>query len=190
MINAPYRTLANASATALGNIGPFIGELKKEGYVRSYHKDMLFIENKEQLRNKWIELFSSVLRPKLKIGTFRFMGTEGVAEGWKNVPAIHFLWGGEAAGALMTDYLRPQKLTIYTTYPKMQLMKELKLVPDEAGQVELMEAFWKEDELDHPAKTLRTVPPLLAYAELATSLDSRNRETAEKIKDLYLKDDR
>ena len=148
------------------------------------------MENKEQLQNKWVELFSSVLRPKLKLGRFRFMGTEGVIDNWKNIPATHFLWGGEAAGALMTDYLMPQKLTMYTSYPKMQLMKEVKLVPDEGGPIEMIEIFWQEDKLDHSGKNLRTVPPLLAYAELATSLDSRNRETAERIKELYLNDDR
>ena len=190
MINASYRTLAKASGVALGYIGSFIEELKKEGYVKSYQNDVLIIENKDQLRNKWIELFSSVLRPKLKLGMFRFMGKEVGIDYWKSVPTIHFIWGGEAAGALMTDYLRPEKLTMYTSYPKMQLMKELRLVPDEGGQVELMEAFWKEDELNHPGKSLRTIPPLLAYAELATSLDSRNRETADKIRNLYLQNDR
>jgi hypothetical protein len=190
MINAPYRILAKASGAALGYIGPFIEELKKEGYVKSYEDDILFIENKDQLRNKWVELFSSLLRPKLKRGMFRFMGTEGVTDNWKNVPATHFQWGGEAAGALMTHYLRPEKLTMYTSHPKMQIMKELRLVPDEGGNVELMEAFWKDDELKHAGKNLGTVPPLLAYAELATSLDSRNRETADKIKDLYLENDR
>lgn len=190
MINAPYRTLAKASGTALGNIGPFIEELKKEGYVKSYQDDILFIENRDQLRNKWVELFSSVLRPKLKMGSFRFMGTDGVIDNWKNVPTTHFLWGGEAAGALMTDYLRPEKLTMYTSYPKTQLMKELRLVPGEGGPIEMMEVFWQEDELKHSGKNLGTVPPLLAYAELATSLDSRNRETADKIKDLYIENDR
>ena len=190
MINAPYRTLAKKSGIALGNIGAFIEELKKEGYVKSYQNGSMYMENKEQLQNKWVELFSSVLRPKLKLGRFRFMGTEGVTDNWKNIPATHFLWGGEAAGALMTDYLKPEKLTMYTSYPKMQLMKEVKLVPDEGGPIEMIEIFWQEDKLDHSGKNLRTVPPLLAYAELATSLDSRNRETAERIKELYLNDDR
>lgn len=190
MINAPYRTLAKASGTALGYIGSFIDELKKEGYVKSNQKDILFIENRDQLLNKWVELYSSVLRPKLKLGNFRFMGIEGVTDYWKNVPTTHILWGGEAAGALMTNYLRPEKLTMYSSFPKIQLMKELKLVPEESGQIELMEAFWNEDEIKLSGKKLGTVPPLLAYADLATSLDSRNRETAEKIKNLYLKDER
>jgi hypothetical protein len=184
ILNMPYRTLAKVSRIALGNIGSFIEELKKEEYVKSNKDGIYFIENKEQLQKKWVELFASVLRPKLKLGTFRILGLERAIDEWKNIPATHFLWGGEAAGALLTNYLRPGKLTMYTSYPKMQLMKELKLVPDESGNVELVEVFWNEEEVKHSGEALKTVPPLLAYAELATSLDSRNRETAEKIKDL------
>lgn len=189
IINAPYRTLAKASGIALGNIGPYIQELKKEGYVKSYQNDILIIENKDQLQKKWVELFVSVLRPKLKYGTFRFVGTDSIS-GWENIPAKHFLWGGEPAGALLTNYLKPEKLTLYTTHSKPQLMKDLKLVPTEGGPIELMEAFWSEDEMKNTGITPITVPPLLAYAELATSLDSRNKETAEKIKEIYLRNDR
>ncbi|MBZ5857535.1 type IV toxin-antitoxin system AbiEi family antitoxin [Flavihumibacter profundi] len=190
MINATYRSLAKTSGIALGNIGPLIEELKNGGYVKTDKNGNLFLENTSQLQKKWVEMFASVLRPKLKLGTFRFLGAEGVKTDWKNDPALHFLWGGEAAGALLTNNLRPEKFAIYSSYPKIQLMKELKLIPDEHGSLELMEMFWDEEELKHAGKDLNTVPPLLAYAELATSLDSRNRETAEKIKVRYLENDR
>jgi hypothetical protein len=69
--------------------------------------------------------------------------------------------------------------------PKTDIMRELRLVPDPQGKVELMDLFWNEPYFknrDHQT----VVPPLLAYAELITSLDSRNRETAERIKQKYL----
>jgi hypothetical protein len=185
MINESYRTLAKATKVALGNIGPFLDELKKEGYVNEYNQGQLFFENQQQLQRKWVELFASVLRPKLRLGNFRFLD-EGRYSDWSRIPAHHFFWGGEAAGALLTDYLRPERFTLYTSYPKTDLMKELKMVPDENGRIELMEIFWNEYEVESSLPPSRTVPPLLAYAELATSLDSRNRETAERIKENYL----
>jgi hypothetical protein len=186
LLNQPYRVIAAATNIALGNIGTFIEELKQEGFVKEgikNKKKILFIENKEQLQNKWVELFNAVLKPKLKLGRFRFLNNND----WKNrknLPATNICWGGEAAGELLTDFLQPEILTIYTRETKTTIMKNLRLVPDPEGKVELMELFWDTHLFENNKH--KTVPPLLAYAELITSLDSRNRETAERIKQKYL----
>jgi hypothetical protein len=60
------------------------------------------------------------------------------------------------------------------------------LVPDKNGNVEMMQIFWETPEIDFINGKAKTIPPLLAYADLITSLDSRNRETAERIKQKYL----
>ena len=187
MLNSSQRTLAKASGIALGNIGSFIDELKNEGYLTTNTSGALHIENKTQLQNKWVELFTAILRPKLKLGTFRSF--DDIYINWKHAPQKDFLWGGEPAGDLLTGYLKPEKITLYTRKSKIEIMKELRLVPDSDGAVELMEIFWNENELRHQGKNQNTVPPLLAYAELATSLDSRNRETAERIKKEYLENE-
>lgn len=189
LINAPYRTIAKASGIALGNIGSLIDELKKEGYAKADANGQLHIDQLQQLENKWVELFAAVLLPKLRKGRFRFAGVEGIKADWKKIPANQFLWGGESAGAILTRYLQPEKLTLYSTHSRMDLMKALKLVPDDKGPVELLEQFWDDEDLVYPGKESRTVPPLLAYAELATSMDSRNRETAERIRNLSLHHD-
>lgn len=187
MLNSSHRTLAKASGIALGNIGSFFDELKKEGYITTYTSGALRIENKTQLQNKWVELFTSILRPKLKLGTFRSF--DNIYSNWKYEPQKDFLWGGEPAGDLLTGYLNPEKITLYTKKSKIEMMKELRLIPDVDGAIEVMEIFWNEQELRHQGKNQHTVPPLLAYAELATSLDSRNREIAERIKKEYLENE-
>jgi len=187
MLNTSYRVLAGAADIALGNIGPLIEELKEEGYAKSGADGKLFIENKPLLQKKWVELFVSVMRPKLKLGNFRFMD-EASMDHWKTLPHQNFLWGGEAAGALLTNHLKPQELTLYTSHSKVQLMKDLKMVPAKDGPVELMEIFWNEESFEAQERVKATVPPLVAYAELAASMDSRNRETAERIKEKYLED--
>lgn len=191
LLNAPYRTMAEIATVALGNIGPFIQELKDEGFVKEGMKNgkpLMVFENKEMLRNKWIELFNAVLKPKLKQGRFRFINKADL-ENWKEAPATFprkFYWGGEPAAALLTEYLQPEVFTIYTKMPKIEIMKQLRLVPDKNGNVEIMDIFWNPQMFDFLNKNTNTVPPLLAYAELITSLDSRNRETAERIKQKYL----
>jgi len=187
LLNTNYRQIARETKVALGNIGPFIEELKQEGFLKEGTKNnnlYLFIENKEQLQRKWIELFNAVLKPKLKQGRFRFMDNN-ILQNWKAIPNNHFYWGGEPAGALLTGFLRPEIFTIYTKENKMEIMKELSLVPDKNGNVEIMNIFWETPMLDFLNGENKIVPPLLAYAELITSLDSRNRETAERIKGKY-----
>jgi hypothetical protein len=188
LLNAPYRQIAKATQVALGNIGPFMEELKQEGFLKEGMKNalpLLFIEHKEILQNKWIELFNTVLRPKLKEGKFRFADANKQRQ-WQDIPANNFYWGGEPAGAILTRFLEPEMLTAYTKLPAVELMKELRLVPDKNGNVEIMHIFWETPMMDFLDGKTKTVPPLLAYAELVTSLDSRNRETAERIKQQYL----
>lgn len=186
LINEPYRSLARISKVALGNIGPFIDELKSEGYLKRGNHGQFLFENTEQLRRKWIELFPTVLRPKIKMGSFRFMDKD-MNRNWKDIPNTFFRWGGEPAGALLTNYLNPEKFTMYTSFTKLVLMKQLKLIPDENGNVELLETFWNENDFSvySPSNRQDVVSPFLAYAELVISFDSRNRETAERIKEMY-----
>ncbi len=191
LLNTTYRQIALETKVALGNIGPFIEELKQEGYLKEGVENghsMLFLENKEQLQHKWIELFYAVLKPKLKQGKFRFLNKTD-AQNWQlvttGIPA-NFFWGGEPAGAILTGFLQPEKFTIYTKENKTTIMKHLELVPDKDGNVELMNIFWATQEPGDLNTSTKIVPPLLAYAELITSLDSRNRETAALIKQKHL----
>lgn len=68
-------------------------------------------------------------------------------------------------------------------------MSALKLIPSDAqGEIEVLKYFWNKN---HPifASTIQlseAVPPILAYAELVTSNDSRNIDTAQRIFDEYI----
>ncbi|MDN3548826.1 type IV toxin-antitoxin system AbiEi family antitoxin [Mucilaginibacter aquaedulcis] len=183
LLNHSYRQIAEEADIALGNVGGLLEELKKEGYVLDGGKNKgLFIGYKERLINRWAEAYMATLRPKLLAGNFRFIVKDQVNH-WDQLETNQFKWGGENAGALLTDFLRPEKFTIYTREPKAVLMKKLHLIPDLNGNIEILEQFWKDNG---PGIHIPTVPALLAYAELITSFDSRNQETAERIKMKYL----
>jgi hypothetical protein len=185
LLNCPYRTIADEAGIALGNVGGLLEELKKEGYLLEGGKDQgLFIEHKERLINRWAEAFRTTLRPKLLMGTFKFTDKNTLNQ-WKNIDTNLFKWGGENAGALLTGFLQPEKFTIYTRETKTVLMKKLHLVPDHNGPVELLEQFWQTKDTGANEND-QTAPAILAYAELITSFDSRNQETAERIKTKYL----
>jgi len=92
-------------------------------------------------------------------------------------------WGGEVAAAKLTEYLKPQLVTIYAkkTPGKLLLMHRLRKEPD--GNVEVLNTFWNFDHrwtnLDEKHRDL--VHPILIYADLLATGDARNIETAEII---------
>ncbi len=78
--------------------------------------------------------------------------------------------GGEPAANKLTGYLHPGTFTIYTDQ-NWQSIKEIELVSDENGIVELLEMFWEK-------QSYNGVPPVLIYAYLMSSGSDRNIETA------------
>lgn len=182
LLNAPYRQIANYAGIALGNVGPLLAELKNEGYlIPGNNRELL--SNDDMLLDKWVELYPMILRPKLRIGRFR---NQNKADGWETINGKNILWGGENAGAILTNFLTPENFTIYTKENKNVFMKQQRLIPDFSGKLEVFQQFWS-DELQNAQVNQQVVPPLIAFAELATDKDSRNRETAERIKEKYLK---
>ncbi|MEI6436797.1 MAG: type IV toxin-antitoxin system AbiEi family antitoxin, partial [Bacteroidota bacterium] len=55
-----------------------------------------------------------------------------------------------------------------------QTFKEIDLIPDENGNVELLDIFWDSE-------SYQGLPPLLIYADLMSSGSDRNVETAKMI---------
>lgn len=188
LLNSSYRNIAYTAGVALGNIGSFIFELKREGYVitgvRNKQRTLL-LDNRTMLIDKWADMYRNILRPKQMIGRFRFNKKEE-RENWHSQVGsdIGIYWGAETAGAILTEYLSPEVYTIYSNEDRFELMRKLKIVPDQSGEVELLRPFWNEEVFSTDGDT---VPPLLAYAELISSFDSRNRETAMRIKEKYVK---
>jgi len=181
LINEPYRFIAQQSKLGLGTIGTLLKELEKEKYFSRYNQNYNF-ENREALLNRWTETYFAILRPKLMQGKFRFASPKD-RDNWKNVQLDQVFWGGEPAGALLTKFLHPENFTVYSDMPKTEVMKQLHIVPSPDGEVELLKTFWNTENTE--TKFPQTVPPLLAYAELNASMDSRNREIANRIKKLY-----
>ncbi|MDR6560797.1 MULTISPECIES: type IV toxin-antitoxin system AbiEi family antitoxin [unclassified Arcicella] len=182
-INRPYREIANITEVSLGNINYVITGLKEMGYLIKLSKDQYKLTNKKDFLDKWITNYEERLKPSLKIGSFRFL-KENDFNNWRNIGLQQntTLWGGEPAGDILTNYLNPAELTIYTDESRSDLMKKYRLLPDPNGKVHAYKKFWKST---HDGLT---VPPILVYADLINQHDRRCNETAEKIKEKYLYD--
>ncbi|OXH90692.1 hypothetical protein CA831_09400, partial [Burkholderia multivorans] len=96
--------------------------------------------------------------------------------------------GGEPAADLLTHDLKPAAITVYTHGPvSNRLLLDARLRADERGDVEILQAFWPPSAaLDWRDPALPLAPPLLIYADLVSTGDSRNLAAAEQIHDRYL----
>jgi hypothetical protein len=84
----------------------------------------------------------------------------------------------EAAAAWLTEYLKPQKITIYANQPISRFLMRNKIKKDPDGNIEILRVFWNFEVDWHKKKV---VPPLLIYADLLATGDARNIETARMI---------
>lgn len=183
LTGATYRKLSEVAGIALGSISPLLEEMQQEGWrdEQEWTRGQPFHLLRERLAMRWAEIFPVVLQPRLKIGTFRFLSASG---DWPKQLPEGTQWGGEPAGELYTQQLVPETFTLYTDQPASELVKKLRIVPDENGNIKVYRKFWR----DSPMLTIvpGAVPPLLAYADLRNSNDSRAWEIAEKIRKDYV----
>lgn len=182
--NETYRTIAAKTGVALGMVDWVMKDLQVLGVLfetGSGRNRQLRLLQKEQLLERWVTAYAEQLRPKLVLG--RYQG----AEGWWQQAVLNpdeALWGGEVAAAKLTDYLKPQMITIYVDRdnPTAVLLTN-RLKKDPQGEVELVARFWQPEAI---APRGDMVHPLLVYADLMATGNQRNIETARMIYDQHL----
>ena len=186
--NAPFREIAQKANVALGTVGWIIYDLRRLDYLIETKLKIRKLIRKEDLLNRWVTAYPEQLRPKMMIGFYRVDNLGW----WKNAEIENFnvFWGGEVAAAWLTEYLKPQKITIYANQPINRFLMKNKIKKDPNGDIEILRVFWnfETDELDK-----NIVPPLLIYADLLATGDARNIETArmiyEKELNRYIRED-
>lgn len=182
-INLTYRELEDITDFSLGNISNVIKGLKELGFLIKLNKNEFKLTNKQELIEKWITAYHETLKPSLQIGTFRFLKTEDFVD-WEKIELKKgkTFWGAEPAADLLTNYLHPAELTLYTVETRNELIQNYRLIPVDNGNIKVYQKFWHHHETGN-----NTVPPLLIYADLMNSNDRRCTETAQKIYDEYLR---
>lgn len=190
-INKPYRAIAEAADTALGNVNNVITGLEQLGFLLRKTKDELILNNKKELLDKWIIAYTEKLKPTLHVGNFRFMSMNAGKQ-WKDfdLNTQETVWGEEPGGDILTNYLRPEMLTLYTTEARNDLMKHFKIVPDELGEIKVYRKFWKHvipiKKTLPNLKAEKAAPPILVYADLMNTNDKRCIETARIVYERYI----
>jgi hypothetical protein len=182
-INLPIRSWAAWLDIGYTNFHYVNQGLKDLKYLIAKDANTMVLDNKKDLLERWVHHFEEKLKPSLLIGRFRFLDRADYSK-WDKLQFkdTKTEWGGEPAGALLTGNLEPQTFTIYTAETKSDLITNYKIVPDEQGDIYVYENFFWHYPLIHR----HTVHPILAYADLMITGESRNIKTAKAIYEQYI----
>jgi len=174
--NAPFREIAKKAKVALGTVGWTIYDLRRLDYLIETKFKKRKLIRKEDLLNRWVTAYPEQLRQKMLIGLYR----TDTLDWWKHADIKDFdvFWGGETAAAWLTQYLKPQRITIYANQPISRFLFKNKIRKDPNGDIEILRVFWG---FEATWRDKKVVPPLLIYADLLATGDARNIETARII---------
>jgi hypothetical protein len=179
LVNATYREIADAAGVALGTVVGVMKDLTRKNYLIELADRGRTLVQKQELADKWANAYVTKYRAKRLRG--RYTATRELF--WKDtdIRDLGAYWGGEVAANKLTNYLKPEVITIYMRQPVDDLVRKLRLRKDDKGAVELREQFWNFTAEDEDTAT---VHPLLVYADLLAIGDTRTLEAAELINDI------
>lgn len=181
LLNAPYREIAAAAEVALGTVGWVFFALQNRGHLLiDKRKGRQFVDVRRVIE-EWVINYPVKLKPRL--GARRFHAP--TADWWKNIRLEKYAarFGGEVAGDILTKHRNPGEALIYLPGDPDRLIIDNHLTADPKGEVEILGQFWHFDlENDND----RTVPPLLVYADLMATQDTRNHEVAKLVYERYI----
>ena len=172
-----YRELAEKTGIALGSVSNIFKELEESHYLLKTRNKRV-IKNQDEVIERWVIAYNELLKPRSFRKKMRALGNEFNTSKIINNNNIKLYFGGEPGGQLLTEHLKPKDYIIYTDEETSKVAKGLKLVPDDAGNIELYSKFWT-DSLH--LKNKYTAPPLVVYADLLGTGNNRNIETAKII---------
>lgn len=174
-ISKPYRKIHEDTDLSLGSIKNVIEDLK-EKKMMAISNGSRFLLNRGGIIDQWVDAYVRVLKPKLFIGRMTFINADARRNWQSTIMPKGVSWGGESGAFLIDGYLNPEKFSIYTNGTIRDMIKSRQIVPSPNGEIEVFSKFWNDDVTDS------VVSPILVYADLMGSGDSRCLEAAERIK--------
>src|SRR6185437_14219534 len=141
-LTLPYREIAERANVSLGSVGSVMRELTDLDFVFEAENKRV-LKNTSQLLDRWVTAYHDVLRPRLVIKRLRFTQTEQLYD-WDTSLRVQdsdytLLWGGEPGASLLTNHLTPEKFTLYTDGHWQEVMRTLRLLPAENGDIEVLD---------------------------------------------------
>jgi hypothetical protein len=184
LIIRPTRELAAQLGVANGTVGRVIDDLTHLGFITTTGRRARRLHDLKGLLERWVMMYPAQLRPTL----LRRRLAAAAHDWWKteDFDPRHVILSGEPAADRLTQYLKPERITLYVRgepRPLNEIIARHRLRTDPAGNIEVLEAFWPADiPTDQPG----LAPTPLIYADLLATGDARCIETAKRVYDDYL----
>ena len=175
-LHSSYRELSEKTNVSLGSVSNIIKELEENDFILITQNNRI-LKNKDTLIERWVTSYNEVLKPRVLRKKFR-LTNDNLNFSLSENNQLGFVWGGESAANIMTNYLKSSHHTIYYDGDMSILLNTLKLIPDTNGNIEVYSSFWTDDL---KLKYGNTAPPLVVYADLMGTNNSRNIEAAKMI---------
>lgn len=172
-----YRELSEYAQVSIGSISHIFNELEENNYLLRT-KSKRTLKNIESLIEQWTIHYSNILKPRFFRRSFKTNLIKREFENLLNSADLNFDLGGEYAAEKISNHLMSNNFTLYSNEETVRIVKALKLIPSEEGNINLYAKFWSEQL---SLKYNGLVPPLVIYAELMNSGLERNIEAANII---------
>lgn len=185
LVDAPYRAIAAAARVALSTVNLAIDDFLARQLLVQDAEGRRRFGDWERVVDEWASLYPIKLKPKLASRRF----STDQADWWQSIDISQFgaVFSGEVAAAKLTQHLRPQRVTLYadSTLPKA-LILAARLRADPAGDIEIVQSFWPTPAAQPAGMPPDVAHPMLVYADLLDSRESRNLALARTIREDYL----
>ncbi|WP_111517162.1 type IV toxin-antitoxin system AbiEi family antitoxin [Cupriavidus phytorum] len=185
LLNAPYRSIANAAGVALSTVNLALDDLLQRGLAGVGDDGKRRFSDWARVVDEWATLYPLRLRPKL--ASKRFTATR--PEWWQRIDLQRYdaVLGGEAAAEKLAHNLRAERITLYAgSATPRELILDARLKADPAGEVEIVHRFWPAGLTSATVVAPSVAHPVLVYADLLDTGESRNVEAARQIRSKYL----
>lgn len=186
LLNKPYREMAKVCDISLGGIGGILEGLSGSGFIQKSRKGTALITNQIKLLDRWAITYAEKIRPKLLIRIAGVDAIEKLAEA--KLADIEGAFGGEiAAHHYIGNFLRPAEATIYIPESNLNELYKQRLIRGYSieemarlNKVEIYKPFLPNMPFAKQA-WLGIANPVVVYADLMATGDSRNYEAAQEI---------
>lgn len=184
---ASTRTLSEALGISLGSVSAAIRDLEQRGHLmRRGRGQGIYIRSWARLLDEWLLEFPLRLQPHLAQRRFRIPDTDW----WQSVDPQTYggQWGGEVGAVHYGAPLQPERISLYLA-PRTagiglaRLVREQRLRADPDGILEVITGFWDPVALQLAGAW---VPLPLVMADLQASLDPRNLDVMQPLKEAWI----
>lgn len=171
LVNAPFRTIQEATGSSLGTIKGIFDLLIASGYVFFTNGERR-LTNKDGLLSLFVENYNESVKKRLYLAQMAFL--PGMKESWSLINLPNGMsWGGDCGAYMINKYLIPDEFELYSEVTPNLLFTARIAVPSSKGELKVYRKIWKGDNARAQA--------IVIYSDLMGKGDSRSIETAKLI---------